>query len=86
MKPRCEVSRPGGPCLRCRQGPRPAHAHDLGEVEAMLKASGLAFALLRNGWYTKNYIGSAAAAVANGVLLGSADEGRIAERLCRCEA
>jgi len=48
------------------------------QTEAMLAASGLRTTVLRNGWYTENYTASAAAAVANGVLIGSAGEGRIA--------
>jgi NAD(P)H dehydrogenase (quinone) len=47
------------------------------ETEAMLKASGLAFALLRNGWYTENYAASVPAALAHGALLGCANDGRI---------
>lgn len=47
------------------------------ETEAMVKASGLAFTMLRNGWYTENYTGSLASAVAHGALIGSAGEGRI---------
>lgn len=47
-------------------------------TEAMLKASGLAHALLRNGWYTENYTASVPAALAHGVVLGSAGNGRIA--------
>ena len=48
------------------------------ETEAMLKASGLAFTVLRNGWYTENYNGSVAGALASGTLIGSAGQGRIA--------
>lgn len=48
------------------------------ETEAMLEASGLSVTVLRNGWYTENYTASAASAVANGALHGSAGEGRIA--------
>ena len=47
------------------------------ETEAMLAASGLDFTVLRNGWYTENYVAGAPAAVANGRLAGSAGEGRI---------
>ena len=47
------------------------------ETEAMLKASGLPHVLLRNGWYTENYMGFVPAALAHGVLMGSAGEGRI---------
>ncbi len=47
-------------------------------TEALLEASGLAITLLRNGWYTENYTAGAGAAVANGALIGSAGQGRIA--------
>lgn len=46
-------------------------------TEAMLAASGLDYALLRNGWYTENYLMGAGAAVAHGVLLGSSGDGII---------
>ncbi|MBA4489945.1 SDR family oxidoreductase [Paracoccus sp. S1E-3] len=48
------------------------------QTEAALKASGIPFTILRNGWYTENYTGSVPAAVAHGALAGSAGEGRIA--------
>jgi NAD(P)H dehydrogenase (quinone) len=48
------------------------------ETEAHLRASGLPFVLLRNGWYTENYAASIPAALQHGVLLGSAGSGRIA--------
>ena len=47
-------------------------------TEALLRASGLPHVLLRNGWYTENYAASVPAALAHGVLLGSAGTGRIA--------
>lgn len=47
-------------------------------TEEILQDSGLDVTLLRNGWYTENYAGTAANAVANGAVLGSAGEGRIA--------
>lgn len=47
------------------------------ETESMLKAAGIPFTLLRNGWYTENYTGSVAGAVAGGAFIGSAGEGRI---------
>lgn len=47
------------------------------QTEAALGASGLPHVLLRNGWYTENYTASAPAALARGVLLGSAGHGRI---------
>ena len=48
------------------------------ETEAYLKASGLPFVLLRNGWYSENYAASIPSALQHGVFLGSAGEGRIA--------
>lgn len=48
------------------------------ETEALLKASGLPTVLLRNGWYHENYAAAVPAAVAHGMLIGSAGEGRIA--------
>lgn len=47
-------------------------------TERALKASGLPHVLLRNGWYTENYLASVPAALAHGALIGSAGEGRIA--------
>ena len=46
-------------------------------TEDALKASGLPHALLRNGWYTENYVQAAPAALAHGALLGSAGDGEI---------
>ena len=48
------------------------------ETEAYLKASGVPHVLLRNGWYTENYVFSIPPALQFGVFLGSAGEGRIA--------
>jgi NAD(P)H dehydrogenase (quinone) len=47
-------------------------------TEALLKASGLPHVLLRNGWYTENYLASVPPALQYGAFLGSAGEGRIA--------
>lgn len=47
------------------------------ETEKALKASGIPYTILRNGWYTENYLGSIAGAVASGALIGSAGEGKI---------
>lgn len=44
-------------------------------TEDLLAASGVPHALLRNGWYTENYLPGAGAAIAHGVLIGSAGEG-----------
>jgi len=48
------------------------------ETEAYLKASGLPWVLLRNGWYTENYAASIPTALQYGAFLGSAGAGRIA--------
>lgn len=48
------------------------------ETENMLAESGIPFALLRNGWYSENYLASAPAALAHGVFIGAAGEGKIA--------
>lgn len=47
------------------------------ETEAAIKASGIRYTILRNGWYTENYTGSIAPALANGAFFGSAGDGRI---------
>ena len=48
------------------------------QTEAMLTESGVPHVLLRNGWYTENYTAGIPAALAHGVILGSAGDGRIA--------
>ncbi len=45
-------------------------------TEAALRASGVPYTLLRNGWYIENKTGSLAGAVAAGALIGSSGEGR----------
>jgi len=47
-------------------------------TEALLRASGIPFTLLRNGWYTENYAASIPPALAHSAFLGAAGEGRIA--------
>ena len=47
-------------------------------TEALLQASGVPFALLRNGWYSENYAASIAPALAHHAFIGAAGEGRIA--------
>ena len=47
------------------------------ETEALLKESGLAYTILRNGWYTENYAGAVPGALAGGALVGSAGDGKI---------
>lgn len=46
-------------------------------TEALLAASGVPYVLLRNGWYTENYLASLPPAVQGGALFGAAGEGRI---------
>ncbi|QOL79871.1 SDR family oxidoreductase [Pseudooceanicola spongiae] len=53
-------------------------ADDHVPTEALLVASGLDYALLRNGWYTENYTVSAPMAVQHGALIGAAGEAKIA--------
>ncbi len=48
------------------------------ETEAMIRASGIPFTLLRNGWYTENYTTSISGALAHGAVYGCAGDGRIA--------
>ncbi|WP_262137700.1 SDR family oxidoreductase [Pseudomonas sp. Marseille-Q5117] len=47
------------------------------QTEADLKASGVVYTVLRNGWYTENYTASVPAALTNEALYGSAGTGRI---------
>jgi len=46
-------------------------------TEEELKRSGIPYTILRNGWYTENYTASIPGALAGGVFLGSAGEGRV---------
>jgi len=47
------------------------------ETEALIKASGMTYTFLRNGWYTENYAGALPGAVQAGAVVGSAGDGRI---------
>lgn len=47
------------------------------ETELAIKASGLPYVLLRNGWYTENYTASVPAALAHGAVMGCAKDGRV---------
>lgn len=47
-------------------------------TEALLRASGVPHVLLRNGWYTENYLAGLPAVLQHGAVIGSAGEGRIA--------
>ncbi len=46
-------------------------------TEAALKASGLGYTILRNGWYTENSTGALGAALEHGAMIGAAGEGRV---------
>ena len=46
-------------------------------TEAAIKDSGLAYALLRNGWYLENYTMSATTEIAHGAVIGSTGTGRV---------
>ncbi|MFM2388943.1 MAG: hypothetical protein RLZZ437_498 [Pseudomonadota bacterium] len=46
-------------------------------TEADLRASGLPFTVLRNGWYTENYAGSLGGAIAGGAMVGTAGDARL---------
>jgi len=47
-------------------------------TEVALKESGLIYTILRNGWYTENYTGSAKGAIGAGAFIGNAGDGKIA--------
>lgn len=47
-------------------------------TEAAIRASGLPYVFLRNGWYLENYTENLAPALQHGAILGSAGEGRVA--------
>lgn len=47
------------------------------ETEAAIRASGVPFVLLRNGWYTENYAMGISAALSLGAVYGCAGDGRI---------
>jgi len=46
-------------------------------TEKLLAQSGLDYVLLRNGWYSENYLAALPAAFEHGVFIGSAGEGKI---------
>jgi NAD(P)H dehydrogenase (quinone) len=47
------------------------------ETEAYLRFSGLPHTVLRHSWYSENYTGNLAAALASGAVLGSTGSGRV---------
>ena len=52
----------------------PEHA----ATERVIRASGLPFTFLRNGWYDENYLPAFEQAKATGVVVGNAGDGRVA--------
>jgi NAD(P)H dehydrogenase (quinone) len=48
------------------------------QSEEYIRASGLHFVILRNGWYLENHTSSLASAVKHGALIGSSNDGRFA--------
>lgn len=63
--------------LHADKSPLDLHVEHV-DTENMLAASGFPFALLRNGWYTENYLASAPPAIEHGVFIGAAGDGKIA--------
>lgn len=47
------------------------------DTEQLIKASGIPFVFLRNGWYSENYTAGIPSALQFNVLLGSAGEGKL---------
>ncbi|WP_454050300.1 SDR family oxidoreductase [Cellulomonas sp. Marseille-Q8402] len=47
-------------------------------TEEILRASGLVFTILRNGWYTENYVGDVQQARESGEIVGAFGDGRVA--------
>lgn len=47
------------------------------ETEQLVRASGIPYVFLRNGWYLENYTENLGAALQHGAILGCADGGRI---------
>ncbi|HCR3467037.1 TPA: SDR family oxidoreductase [Proteus mirabilis] len=63
--------------LHADRSPLSLHVEHV-ETEKMLADSGISYTLLRNGWYTENYLASVPAALERGVFLGAAGDGKIA--------
>jgi NAD(P)H dehydrogenase (quinone) len=52
------------------------------QTETLIRASGIPFVILRNGWYTENYLAAVGSALQLGAVYGSAGEGRISSAAC----
>ncbi len=63
--------------LRAETSPIRSLAEEHVATERDLKTSGVAYTILRNGWYTENYTASVPGAVKGGAFLGAAGEAKI---------
>lgn len=63
--------------LRADTSPLSALADEHVQTERFLKESGISHTILRNGWYTENYLGAIQGILAGGAVLGAAASGRI---------
>lgn len=63
--------------LRADTSPLGLHVEHVA-TENYLAQSGVPYVLLRNGWYSENYLASVPAALEHGAFIGSAGEGKIA--------
>lgn len=63
--------------LRADTSPLGLHVEHV-DTENYLAQSGVPYVLLRNGWYSENYMASVPAALEHGAFIGSAGEGKIA--------
>lgn len=63
--------------LRANTSPLGLHVEHV-DTENYLAQSDVPFVLLRNGWYSENYLASVPAALEHGAFIGSAGEGKIA--------
>lgn len=63
--------------LRADSSPLGLHVEHVA-TENYLAHSGVPYVLLRNGWYSENYLASVPAALEHGAFIGSAGEGKIA--------
>lgn len=63
--------------LHANRSPLVLVAADHAATEDLLRTSGLAHAVLRNGWYHENYLGALRAGLAKGAFIGSSGQGRI---------
>nr|WP_324258462.1 SDR family oxidoreductase [Cellvibrio fontiphilus] len=63
--------------LHADSSPLPLCAEHV-QTETLIRASGIPYVILRNGWYTENYLAGIDSALQLGAVFGSAGEGRIA--------